>query len=134
MTYTELKQKHSAEISAFPVFFAFGKKQFEEGLAQLNVTEDELTMTGSGGYLKTSDVQAWKDMFVRFEKETEAYMLDDAFLTKAIKYELGNHEFGYTGDPSETLEALGLTLDNDRKVACFNAAKEQYMEENKDNF
>ena len=28
-----------------------------------------------------------------------------------FKYELDNHEYGYTGDAEDTIEALGLTWD-----------------------
>ena len=134
MNYSELKQKHTETLNDFPMFFAFGQGQFAEGLVQLGVKEEELSSISGGGFIRSADAEEYLSMFRAFRAESKAYMLDDAFLTDAIKYELANHEFGYTGDPSDALDVLGITLKDERIIACFKAAKAQYMEENKDNF
>jgi hypothetical protein len=134
MNYSELKQKHSVEINEFPMFFAFSNDQFEKGLAKFNCVRADLTSISVGGFIKSVDAKKYVAMLKRFTDEDAAAMLNDDFLIGAFKYELANHEFGYTGDPTSTLEALDITLDDDRKVECFNAAKAQYMAENQDNF
>ena len=52
-------------------------------------------------------------MAVRHEKEMLEAMRSDAkgdgFIFDMFCYELANHEYGYTGSISDTLDALGLT-------------------------
>ena len=57
-------------------------------------------------------------------------MLDDNFLIDAIEYELGNHEYCITHDPEQTLNALGIDLENndERVVGCFEIAKKNYLD------
>jgi hypothetical protein len=35
--YQELREKQQAELNAFPMFFAFNQKQFEEGMKSLGL-------------------------------------------------------------------------------------------------
>jgi len=41
-TYLKLKQTRQKEVDKFPMFFAFNKEQFAEGLKKLNVKQEEL--------------------------------------------------------------------------------------------
>ena len=127
MNYTELKEKHSKEFGEFPIAFAFSDKQLDEALAKLGATKDEVCVTGRNGIVKKTDAQAYVDLLKRLDKELEDAMKDDAFLTEAIRYELGNHEYGYTRDPTDTIECLGLSMDDERTLRCFNAAKKEYL-------
>jgi hypothetical protein len=45
------------------------------------------------------------------EKERKAAMQDDEYLYQMFNYELANHEYSYTYDLTDTLEALDLTID-----------------------
>ena len=112
--YTELKSKHQAEVDAFPFGFAFNQKQFDEmmtkwGLAPTDT--DKIYKIGGGGYVRKSDADAMDEMFERHEAERKAAMQDDEYLYQMFNYELANHEYGYTGDLEDTLDALGLTMD-----------------------
>lgn len=53
---------------------------------------------------------------------------EDGFIFQMFRDELNNHEYNWTGDVSDTLEALGLTLEeiesNPALLAGFNKAKE----------
>lgn len=112
--YTELKSKHEAEINAFPFGFAFNQSQFDEmmtkwGLDPKNVRE--ILSIGHGGYIRKTDADAMHEMFDRHEAERKTAMQDDDYLYQMFNYELGNHEYSYTYDLTDTLEALDLTMD-----------------------
>jgi hypothetical protein len=50
-------------------------------------------------------------MFDRHEAEWNIAIQDEEFVFEMFNYELANHEYSYTGDLTDTLEALGLTMD-----------------------
>lgn len=112
--YTELKAKHQAEVNAFPFGFAFNQSQFDEmmkkwGLKPTDIRE--ILSIGGGGYIRRSDADAFKEMFARHESELKAAMQDYEFAFEAFNYELANHEYCITYDLDDTLDALGLTMD-----------------------
>jgi len=53
-------------------------------------------------------------MMARFDREKEAAIVGDTtgegFILDMFSTELANHEFGYTYELEETLEAVGLTV------------------------
>ena len=114
-TYKELKKRQGDEFGSFEgVFFAFSKGQFAEGMQKLGLDKEDtsgICAIGSGGYMLKSQKKAFDDMFERHYKEKEQRKLDEKFLFSALVYELRNHEFGYTYDPTDALEALGMTKD-----------------------
>ena len=69
----------------------------------------------------------------RHASELEDAFNADTVLIEAIIYELGNHEYSYTYDPTDTIEALDLNMDDERVVKCFQVAKKQYLDDNEDN-
>lgn len=109
MTYLELKKRQDAEFNAFPKFFAFDDKQFEEGLKQLGVKKNEITYLAAGGYLRSSDVKAYQEMSKRHREEFKEACKDINFVVSMFYYELNNHEYSYTQDVSETLLGLGIS-------------------------
>lgn len=112
--YTELKSKHQEEIDAFPFEFAFNQSQFEEMMIKWGLTPndtDKIYSIGGGGYVRKSDAEAMHELFDRHEAERKAAMQDDEYLYQMFNYELANHEYSYTYDLTDTLEALGLTMD-----------------------
>jgi hypothetical protein len=113
MKYSELKAKDQAEVNAFPLGFAFSEKQFNEMMEKLGLTPDDtdkIYHIGMGGYVRKCDAEAMHEMFDRHEAERKAAMQDDEYLYQTFSYELGNHEYSYTQDLTDTLEALGLTM------------------------
>lgn len=112
--YTELKAKHQKEVDAFPFGFAFNQKQFDEmmikwGLKPTDIRE--ILSIGGGGYIRRNDADAMHEMFTRHESERKVAMQDPDFAFEAFNYELGNHEYCYTYELDDTLDALGLTID-----------------------
>ena len=112
--YTELKAKHQKEVDAFPLGFAFNQSQFNEMMEKWGLTPDDtdkIYKIGGDGYIRKTDSDAMHEMFARHEAERKAAMNDDDYLYQMFKYELANHEYSYTQDLTDTLEALGLTMD-----------------------
>lgn len=116
--YRELKEKQGKEVNEFPMMFAFSNKQFAEGMAKLGLKENEtnkLLSIGAGGFIRKSDRKAFDDMFVRQEKELKKAIEEDltgeGFIYNMFNYELGNHEYCITWELDETLDALGLTIE-----------------------
>ena len=118
-TYFELWNKQQAEVNAFPMEFAFNEKQFEEGMRNLGLdpsqTDEIYQLGNTGGFIRKSDAAAFGEMMDRHELEMkEAIQTDstgDGFIFYMFDYELSNHEYNYTGDPSDAIEALGLTYE-----------------------
>ena len=133
MDYREFKERTQNEFNSLPLMFAFSNKQFEEGKKKLGVKDDkELYSIGGGGFIKKTDASLLDEMIDRHNKEYEQLMQDDEFAYSAFYYELGNHEFCITLDPTDTLVSLCLTVeemrDNPRLMKIFLKAKRDYLE------
>ena len=114
--YAELKQRQQEEFNAFPMQFAFSQKQFAEGMAALGLKPtdtDKVYKAYGGGFYRREDSPRLEAMLERFDRElAEAIAADetgDGFIYEMFLYELDNHEYGYTMDTEETLDALGYT-------------------------
>lgn len=113
--YQDYKKAISKEVNEFPMFFAFSDKQFEEGKAKLNIKDNsELCKIGGGGFIRKTDSKKLSDMLHNQEKtlarNIQADKTGEGFIYSMFLYELNNHEYGYTYELDDTLEALGLTL------------------------
>jgi hypothetical protein len=113
--YLQLKIKHQEELNAFDgIFFAFSGSQFAEGLAKLDIEKENLKANivslGSGGFLLKSKVKDFSEMFKRHNREMKQLKKNHKDLLDAITYELRNHEYGYTYEVTDALEALGLDI------------------------
>lgn len=114
-SYVALKQKHQKEINDFPLGAAFNENQFNEMMAQWNLSPDDVDKIyslGSGMYLRKCDSEAFHELIERHTKEIETARIEnkDDYLYHMFNYELANHEYNYTGELDDTLDALDLTL------------------------
>ena len=115
--YQALKERQQQDVNAFPFFFAFNEGQFAEGMHSLGLSpgeEGKLYRLGStGGFYRRTDSDRLHEMFDRHAAEMQAAVDSDAtgdgFIYEMFLYELANHEFTYTNDLSDTLDALDLT-------------------------
>lgn len=117
--YEQLKKRQQEEINAFPMHFAFGDEQIERKIKELKLSKDpkkraeQIVYIGAGGFVLKEDYPALLDMFKRHQRERIEAMTDEEngakYLYDMFRYELKNHEYGYTVDASDTLEALGIT-------------------------
>lgn len=135
--YLDLRERQQQEVNNFPMFFAFNDHQFEEGLAKLGVTiEDIVSYSGIGDYMRKTDLQAFKDMTIRHTKEVHEALKDQKFAFAAFLYEMDNHEYAinWEGD-TEVLGCLGLNkyyLKEFGLESTYRRAIEAHMEYAKD--
>ena len=126
--YAQLKERQQKEVNSFPIAFAFNQKQFEDGMRELGLSPEETSKVvsiGGGGFIRKTDVESFHNMFKRHTQQIEKAINEDKNGTRFIKdmfsYELENHEYGYTRDITDTLEALDLTMEEiARKRNLFN--------------
>lgn len=114
--YKQMKEKHTQEVNAFPMMFAFSNEQFIKVMDVLGVTDkSDLLSIGCGGFIRKSDKNALDNLLEKHDREfKEAIVNDptgDGFIYDMFNYELANHEYCYTYDVSDTLDALGFTMD-----------------------
>ncbi len=136
--YQITKERHQKEFNEFTnknMFFAFDKKQFEEGMKKLGLDPSEtnkIVSIGAGGYLLKNKIDDFKSLSKKQKKELKQLRKNKKqFATDLFAYELANHEFGLTYDLSETLDALNMTLSSIKKEpetyeALKTVLKEQY--------
>jgi hypothetical protein len=128
MTYNEMKKINGELLDAFPMTWAFSAEQLKEAKKKLGVTEDgELLHIGGGGLIKKLDASAFVEMMAKLTANRVAVCANDQTLTEAIVYELGNHEYNYTGDPSDALDALGVDPADERVKRCLADAIKQVV-------
>ena len=120
--YVAMKKRHQKEVDSFPIYFAFSNEQFEKIMERLGLSGDKrsenyygkrLVKIGAGGFVLKEDSSKFVDMFKRHKKELDSMIADDktgeGFIYQMFRYELNNHEYGYTGETEDTLEALGFS-------------------------
>jgi hypothetical protein len=116
--YKKMKREHQAEIDNFPMFFAFGNDQFDENIKKVGLTPedtDKILSIGYGGFIRKKDREKFLNMMERHDKELQQAIKEDktgeGFIKDMFLYELGNHEYIVTGRFDDTLDAVGLTLE-----------------------
>lgn len=114
--YAELKQRQQQEFAAFPMQYAFSNQQFAGAMAALGLDPadtDKIYKAPGGGFYRREDSSRLKEMMDRFDRELQEAIANDStgdgFIYEMFLYELDNHEYGYTMDTEETLDALGYT-------------------------
>ena len=113
--YEELKQKQQKRVDSFPMKFAFNDEQFERGMKELGLDPEdtkEVLSIGGGGFIRKSDKEAFEELFNNIANEIQEEIDKDktgeGFVKDMFFFELQNHEFGYTRELDDTLEALDL--------------------------
>lgn len=138
--YEELINRQQSEYNKFPIKFAFSDEQFKKSMNDLGLNEndtDKIVATGGGGFIKKEDKEVYSEMVNRFNKEFEESISEDTtgrgFIKDMFSYELANHEYCYTHDLTDTLDALGLDIDkinsNDSLKKGLRLALNQYDKE-----
>ena len=119
MTYSELKERQQQEINAFPFIWAFNESQLADGMRRLGLDpekdKDKLCSIGGGGIIRKTDAAAMRAMFDRHRRELldaiEADSTGEGFIYDMFYTELANHEYSYTGDVTDAVNACGLTVE-----------------------
>lgn len=123
--YTEMKNRHQAETNALPMKFAFSREQIDKMIEEFGVPTSEIRHLGMGTYAKASDVSLITETFKKHEDELTELMKNSEFAYDMFRYELANHEYGYTGDVEDTLTALGLSYKGVKGDKVLNKALER---------
>ena len=117
-TYQQMKDRQQKEFDAFPIGAAFSNKQFEEMMQKWGLTvndTDKICSLGAGIYIRKTDKEALCALINRLNKEKQDAIAEDTtgdgFIFDMFVYELANHEYCITYDLEETLDALGLTVE-----------------------
>lgn len=115
--YAELKAKQQEEFNALPIGFAFGNEQFGKMMKDWGLDpekdRDKICSIGFNGFVQKKDLEQFRETRKRHNAEMKAAIAADktggGFIYQMFLYELKNHEYGYTGDSEDTLDALGYT-------------------------
>lgn len=114
--YAEMKKRYQEEVNALPMYWAFTEERFDEILKELGLAEndtDKLCKTFGGGFCLAKDAQMIADTLTRNYEEVEAAIkadeTGDGFIKDMFLHELRNHEYTYTLDTEETLNACGFS-------------------------
>lgn len=117
--YAELRKRQQEEFNALPLGFAFSRKQFDEMMQEWGLDPekdlDKLLRIPGGGYIQKKDADLLHQTTERHDAEMAAAIAEDktgeGFIYEMFLYELDNHEYGYTRDTEDTLDALGYTAE-----------------------
>lgn len=132
-----MKARQQKEVNAFPMFFAFSNEQFAQGMQRLGLDPKEkdkiIAFGDTGGFLRKSDEPALLEMLERHRREMKEAIKADknerGFIYDMFSYELANHEYSWTEDPSEAIQALGLTLEDIENSPIMRRALSRAMED-----
>lgn len=116
-SYRELRERQQKEFNELPLGFAFSMEQFREMMEKWGLDPekdlDKICQIPEGGFIQKKDHEHFLEVLDRHNAEEEAAKASDkdgtGFLYQMFKYELDNHEYGYTGELEDTLDCLGLT-------------------------
>ena len=117
--YAELRHRQQEEFNALPLGFAFSQKQFDEMMQGWSLDPekdlDKILRIPGGGYVQKKDADLLHKTRERHDAEMAAAIAEDTtgecFIYQMFLYELDNHEYGYTRDTEDTLDALGYTME-----------------------
>lgn len=117
--YAILRKKQQEEFNKLPLGFAFSNEQFAEMMKGWGLDPDKDTdkiyRIPGGGFVQKKDHTLLHETMDRHQKEIEESIEADVdgtgFVYEMFLYEMDNHEYGYTGDLEDTLEALGMTIE-----------------------
>ena len=110
--YPAQRRRHQAEVDAFPLVCAFTESDLRKRAAEkLGCDLSGLVSVGLSCFIRKTDRDAWRGMMQRQRDELAAGLASGYdFAKSAFRYELDNHEFSYTRDPSDALAPLGFAI------------------------
>ena len=114
--YDEIKEKHQKIVNEFPMKFAFSDEQFNQGMKELGLEPkdtDKVMSIGEGRFIRKTDAKRFSEMWDTLRKEhndlIKADKTGEGYIKDMFVSELENHEYGYTYELDDTLDALELT-------------------------
>lgn len=120
--YAAMKRRHQEEVHALPLGFAYSDRQFIEMMRGWGLDPDKDTdkiyRLPGGGFVRKKDHALLHGTLDRHDAELKAAIAADTtgegFIYEMFVSELRDHEYSYTMDVEETLDALGYTAEDIR--------------------
>lgn len=117
--YTEMRQRQQEEFNALPLGYAFSDEQFDKMMRGWGLDPetdlDKIYKIPGGGFVQKKHHRLLHDTLDSFDAERQAAIDADktgeGFIFEMFLAELENHEYSYTGDATDALDALGLTVE-----------------------
>lgn len=121
-SYKAMDDRHQTEYHALftdlrpLVFYAFGDKQFNEALDEyLKAGGDRSQLVAAFGGLYGQEDKV-DELFALMKRQgaerSNALRSNKTYAVGAFRYEMDNHEYGWSEDDETVLESLGLTTDD----------------------
>lgn len=115
-SYQEMRRRQQEEVDALPLHWAFTEEHFDKTLQELGLTRadtDKLCKTWGGGFCLASDADMIVTTLARHRADLRAEIRADktglGFIKDMFVSELRNHEYGYTLETEEAVNACGFT-------------------------
>jgi len=117
--YRALKKQQQQEVHEFPFFFAYNDEQFIRGMEQFGLSIEDTNKIykfgDTGGFYLRADAARLPEIGDRHEAERKAAIATDkrgsGYIFHMFRDELINHEFTWTDDLTDTLDALCITVE-----------------------
>lgn len=124
-SYQQIKERHSAEVNAFPLRSAFSNDQLAEMMKGFGLPNDksgyaQIAHLGYGVYIKKSDIPAWREMTRRHRQEIATFRKNRTALRDALIHEFHDHESQYSRDDETICACVGLKwedVQNDKQLS-----------------
>lgn len=115
MKYREFREYWQKEFEKLPVKYAFNQKQLEKAMNELGLDvktdmDKVISIFGAGDIWRKDDVEKYNEFSRKESEQRNELMKDKEFVKDMFLYEMGNHEYGYTLDSQDVIEACGLTM------------------------
>ena len=138
--YTQLQHTPQTHKTAFPLGAASTTQHpadIRHAWALTETDTDKIYSIGGGCYIRKSDRKTFREMLDRHDRERrEAISADatgDGYIQDMFYTELADHEYCITYDLTDTLYALGLSVDDinadKRLLRGLNKAVKQYLKD-----
>jgi len=102
-----VEEEQTALFEKCGVFFAFSKKQFEEGCEKVGASTDNKIMSfGGGGYLLSKHYEEFESEMENIQKRGIERDIKENGLDAIIERELANHEVQIGGDWKQIIGVL----------------------------
>ena len=118
--YAEMVARHKMEMDALPLGFAFDQEQFRAMMESWGLDSNQDLMKiyrlpEIGAYIQKKDAGTLQETIQRHLNERKQAVAADStgtgFIYQMFLMELADPEYGYTGDPTDALDSIGITMD-----------------------
>lgn len=118
-SWEEFTEKYKKKFETIPMYYAFDEKQLGELKEQLGIQNNEEFKNKVApfmcGYILKKDIpqliKFYEQKYAEYKRLLKKDKTGNGFIQDMFYSELINHEYCYTQELDDTLDSLGLTLD-----------------------